>query len=173
MISSQHSFDALRTGRPVKCVNRNGANERLGTVAHELDAILSRPMNHKLRLTGVLDLARPGAQQQHLGFVVECLEEFRAGRTVQRTDDELAVLLFGPLQKEQGLVTFKRVYRSLNCKHDHLYLFTKAGTGRAGGKDKRPGLPLAEASMPRRGPGGSAVVRWSALVKFIGERRVA
>jgi hypothetical protein len=158
----QEEIDALRAARPVKCVNRNGANRELGTVAHELDAIRSRPMNHKLRLTGVLDLASPGAQQEYLCFVVQCLEEFRAGRMVKRSDDELAVLIFGALQKEQGVVSFKRVYRALNCKHDLLYRFTQG---------RKPLLPLAAGSAPRQGPGGSAMVRWSDLVKFISQRR--
>lgn len=157
-------FDGLRTGRPVKCVNRNGANERLGTVPHELDAILARPLNHKLRLTGVLDLASAGTDQQHLCFVVACLEEFVAGKMVRRTDDELAVLLLGPLQKQQGLVSVKRLYRALNCKHDHFYGLTEG---------RNPAIRLAKNSRRRRGPGGSAFVTWDEVVRFIGERRVA
>jgi hypothetical protein len=154
----------LPSGRPVKCVGRNGANEKLGTVAHELDAILSRPLNHKLRLTGVFDLASKDAGHQHLIFVVECLEEFCTGRTLPRTDDELAVLIFGALQKTQGVVSVKRVYRALNCKPDHFYGLT-AG--------RKPALRLARNSAQRRGPGGSAMVAWAELVRFLGERRVA
>lgn len=163
-VTAQKQFEDFRTARPVRCVSRNGANERLGTVKHELDAILSRPLNHKLRLTGVLDLAGPGAEQEHLCFVVQCLEEFRAGQMVKRSDDQLAVLIFGELQKENGVVAVKRIYRALNCKHDHIYQFT-AG--------RRPALPLAAGSVQRCGPGGSAMVRWSDLVKFLSERRLA
>lgn len=154
----------LAGARPVKCVGRNGAHEKLGTVGHELDAILARPLNHKLRLTGVLDLASKGAGHQHLCFVVACLEEFRAGKMVKRTDDELAVLIFGELQKAQGVVAVKRLYRALNCKHDHFYRLT-AG--------RKPVLPLAPDSKCRRGPGGSAMVEWAALVEFIAARRVS
>lgn len=157
-------FDTFRTGRLVKCVNRNGANERLGTVPHELDAILARPLNHKLRLTGVLDLSGREAEHQHLCFVVQCLEEFRNAQMVLRSDDELAVLIFGELQKQQGVVSVKRIYRALNCKHDHFYSLTEG---------RNPAVRLARDSRRRRGPGGSAFVTWPELVRFIGERRVA
>lgn len=155
---------SLAASRPVKCVDRNGANERLGTVKHELDAILARPLNHKLRLTGVLDLAGQGAEQQHLCFVVQCLEEFVAGKMVRRTDDQLATLIFGELQKQQGMVSVKRLYRALNCKHDHFYGLTQG---------RKPAIRLAKESVRRRGPGGSAFVEWAEVVRFIGERRVA
>lgn len=164
MPATQETLDALRTPKLVKCVNRNGANERLGTVAYELDAILTRPLNHPLRLTGVLDLAGPAAEKEYLCFVVACLDEFRAGKMVGRDDDALAVMIFGALQRAQGVVSFKRVYRALNCKHAHLYRFTEG---------RRPELPLMRGSAQRRGPGGSAVVTWPALVAFIGKRRIA
>lgn len=164
MTASSQTELELRTGRPVKCVSRNGANEKLGTVSHELDAILARPLNHKVRLTGVLDLASKGAQHQELRFVVVCLEEFLAGKTVKRTDDQIAVLLFGELQKAQGVVRVKRLYRALNCKHDHFYNLTRG---------RNAPLRLAAGSACRPGPGGSGVVQWSDLVKFIGERRLA
>jgi hypothetical protein len=152
----------LRTGRPVKCVGRNGANEKLGTVSWELEKIMNRPLNHKLRLTGVLDIGSKDAAHQELRFVVACLEEFLAGRTVKRTDDELAVLLFGELQKRQGFVRVKRLYQALNCKHDHIYNLTRG---------RNPALRLAADSCQRTGPGGSAVVRWDEILRFIKERR--
>lgn len=154
----------LASARPVKCVGRNGANEKLGTVSHELDAILARPLNHKLRLTGVLDLASKDATQQHLCFLVACLEEFAAGKMVKRSDEDIAVLLFGEIQKRQGIVHVKRLYRALNCKHDHFYALTQG---------RNPALRLAEESRQRRGPGGSAVVKWAEIVRFIHERRIS
>lgn len=154
----------IRSGRPVKCVSRNGANEKLGTVSHELERILARPLNHKVRLTGVMDIASKGAAHAELRFVVPCLEEFLAGRTVKRSDDQIAVLLFGELQKQQRFVRVKRIYRALNCKHDHFYNLTRG---------RNPEIRLVEGCTKRTGPGGSGVVRWEEIVRFIGERRQA
>lgn len=154
----------LVSGNQVWCVNRNGANKELGTVSHELDAILARPLNHKLRLTGVLNLGGRKAKKQYLVFSYICLQEFKAGKMVKRTDDELAVLLFGELQKRQGVISMKRLYRALNVKHDHLYDLTNG---------RKPAFELADGSNQRRGPGGSAMVEWAEVVRFIKERRVA
>ena len=145
--------------KKVRCVDRKGARMELGVGFAELDAILNRPLNHKLRLTGVLDIGSKGSSHEELCFVVECLREFDAEKMTRRSDAQLALLIFG---EAQPLVKAKRVYEALNCKHDHFYQLAA---------DKV--IPLARRSAQRRGPGGSAVVEWSALVAFITERRLA
>lgn len=160
MAANAHpELDLPPSGRLEKCVARNGAQYLLGLAAWELDNVLNRPLNHKQRLMGVLCIASKGAQQSELRFVGECLREFASGKSVGRSDEQLAALIFGKARK---LVRAREVYRALNCKHDHFYGLAADGL-----------IPLARNSEQRRGPGGSAVVEWGSLVKFIGERRVA
>lgn len=155
----QGDMEFRRLGRLEKCTDRKGARLELGCGFAELEAILDRPLNHKLRLTGVLDIGSKGSKHQELCFVRECLREFDAGKMVRRSDEELAELIFG---KKQPLVFAICCYRALNCKHDHFYGLAADGV-----------IPLARKSVQRRGPNGSAVVEWAALVGFIKERRIA
>lgn len=155
----QTDFELRRLGKPQMCVKRDGAQQMLGVDHAGLEAILNRPLNHKLRLTGVLDIASRDASHQHLHFVVVCLREFDAGVMVKRTDAQMTELIFGP---EQKLMFGVRVRRALNCTHDHFYALAADGV-----------LPLKRGSAQRRGPGGSAVVEWSALLNFIKQRRLA
>lgn len=155
----QTEMEFRRLGRLEKCTDRKGARLELGVGFAELEAILDRPLNHKLRLTGILDIGSKGSKHTELCFVRECLREFDRGQMVQRSDEDLAELIFGV---KQALVFANRVYRALNCKHDHFYSLAADGV-----------IPLARKSVQRRGPNGSAAVEWSALVAFVKTRRIA
>lgn len=59
------------------------------------------------------------------------------------------------------LVRMTAVRRALNCKACHLYNLVTEGT-----------IHLAPQSQQRRGPGGSALVKWTDLLAFITLRRI-
>lgn len=158
-MATQTEFELRRTARLEKCTDRKGARLELGVGFADLEAILDRPLNHKLRLTGILDIGSRGSAHAELCFVRDCLREFDAGKMIRRTDEQLAELIWGP---KRPLLKAQAVYRGLNCKHDHFYSLAADGV-----------IPLARKSRQRRGPGGSAVVEWAALVSFIRERRFA
>lgn len=68
-------------------------------------------------------------------------------------------MLFG---KERPFVTGKEFYRAFNCDSGHMINLV---------------LEKSLARLPqtdwRRGPGGSPVIGWASLVRFIEERRIA
>ena len=144
-------LSAARIKRPL--VDRSGARAILDTEDWQLDRLLDAG-----RIRGVLDIASPGAKQE-LRLLAVALEEHKRELVIERTDDELLRLIFG---QPQPLVRVQRIYARLNCHPTHLYDLAREQV-----------IRLAKGSTQRSGPGGSAVVEWSELQRFIHERRRA
>lgn len=138
--------------RPV--LDRSGARAILDCEDWQLDRDVDEG-----RVVGILDIACPNASRRELRFPTVALAEAREGKRVERTHEELARLIFG---LANPLVRARWVYRSLNCKHTHLYELLNAGA-----------LKAQRGSVARTGPGGSVVIAWPELVRFIKARRLS
>ena len=106
---------------------------------------------------GVIDIASHGAERQELRFSVVGVEEFKRQARVERTDEDLMRLIFGA---SVPLVRVQRIYARFNCHPTHVYDLAREKV-----------LRLAKGSAQRTGPGGSAVVEWNELLRFIKDRR--
>jgi hypothetical protein len=154
---------AARLKRP--CVDSNGARAILDKEDWQMEAILDLGA-----VRGVVNIARKDSARKELRFVVVCLEEYKAAqrtgaKPLERTPAELTELIFG---KPRPYVRVQAVYRAFNSSHYHFYRMA-ADYRRCRDKD----FELSQQTTRRGGPGGSAVVEWSALVKFIEKRRIA
>jgi hypothetical protein len=149
-IQPELSLHAARLRKPV--VKRDGALNVLELEDWQLEAVIDR-------LDGVVNVASPRASRRELRFVVVCLEECKRGLVVPRTDEQLVELIFG---KPQPLIRAQRIKSRLMIHATHFYDLARERV-----------IRLAKGSEQRSGPGGSAVVEWSALVDFIKKRRVA
>jgi len=143
-------LSAARIKRPM--VDRAGARAILDVEDWQLETATDR-------IDGVLNIASVKCERRELRYAVVCLEEYRRELIVPRTDAELAELIFG---KMQPLIRAQRIYNRLNCHATHFYDLARERV-----------IKLAKGSAQRSGPGGSAVVEWSALLDFIKKRRVA
>lgn len=114
-------------------------------------------------LTGVLDVSAGMGEVRELRFARQCVEEWRAGQREIRTDEELAELVFGGYARTTGFTTRNSARRRLVVTWQTMGALTHAETPRR--------LRLATGSAWRPGPGGSPVITWAELVRFVGERR--
>lgn len=144
-------LSAARLKRPL--ADRAGARAMLDVEDWQLDRLLD---GGKIR--GVLNIASPKARQD-IRLLVVALEEFKRELVVERSNDELAKLIFG---QPQPLIRAQRIYSRLNCHATHFYDLAREGV-----------IRLARGSEQRTGPGGSAVVEWAELRRFIQQRRLA
>lgn len=151
-LQTELSLSAARLKRPM--VDRAGARVMLDTEDWQLDRLLDAG-----KIRGVLDIASRGAERQELRLLVVAIEEHKRGLVIERTDAELAAMIFG---LPRPLVRVQWIYARLNCHPTHLYDLAREKV-----------LCLAKGSEQRSGPGGSAVVAWAELLRFIKERRRA
>jgi hypothetical protein len=155
ILQPELSLPAARLRKPV--VKRDGALNVLELEDWQLEAVIDR-------MDGVLNVASPRTTRRELRFVVVCLEECkRSLRTAYtppaRTDEQLTVMIFG---QPQPLIRAQRIKSRLMIHATHFYDLARERV-----------IRLAKGSEQRSGPGGSAVVEWSALVEFIKKRRIA
>lgn len=151
-LQAELPLSAVRVRRPL--TDRAGARERLDVDDWQLDRWLDAG-----KIRGVLDIASRGAEKQELRFLSVAIEEFKRELVMERTNEEFARAIFG---LPQPLLRAQRIYSRLNCHPTHFYDLAREKV-----------LRLAKGSEQRTGPGGSAVVEWSELLRFISQRRRA
>lgn len=141
-----------------KCVDPAGARGILGCHYHEL-----APLHEEGRIIWAINIASARAKRRELRFPAVCVYNYQAwsqGRIRAVPDyspEQMAIYLFGP---KNGLIKMGNFYDALCCKPCHGYALVADGS-----------LKLAKGSKRRRGPGGSACIRWEDAVNFITARR--
>lgn len=149
-LQTELPLSAARLRRPL--VDAAGARTLLDVENWQLERLLDAG-----KIRGVWDIASPKAERQELRLLaVACMEHLKE-LTVEREDAELARLIFG---LPEPLVRVQRIYARFNCHPTHLYDLVR-----------EKALKLAKGSMQRPGPGGSAVVEWTELLRFLKVRR--
>lgn len=106
---------------------------------------------------GAINIAAPDAKRPELRWPTQAVQEYLAGQRVQRSDEQLAEVIFGTGAKLAGLTTSAEVIHRLLCVTEHFFNLADAG--------EFPGTA-------RPGPGRTATVAWTALVAFVKRRRI-
>lgn len=156
-MSDQPTLPRFSYRATIACVSLEAASAQLG-----LRWVDVRRAAEEGLLTGV-DVGT-GAEQDHYRFARVALDEFARDARVLRTDAELAELIFGLAARQSGLTRRVAFTERLGIS-EHTVTRLLALTGERG-------LRLAPDTKSAKGPGGSPLIQWSELVRWVGVRRL-